>query len=138
VVLHGKPLKTPSFNVVLLGDINIFDFTTPMKLQASTTNKLMLSFHDLDCRSVTKSSYPRSNNDTNQLIPSWGSPTTRHMYHLNLAYVNSPPGFSRPERVHANREHRYTTVQPLATEGTRYSRHLSTPIMWWPFWYWSD
>jgi hypothetical protein len=47
-------------------------------------------------------------------------------------------GFSRPEWVHANREDRYTTVWPLATEGTRYSRHLSTPIAWWPFWYWSD
>jgi hypothetical protein len=60
------------------------------------------------------------------------------MYHLTLAYVNSLPGFSRPERVHANREHRYTTVQPLDTEGTRYSRHLSIPIAWWPFWYWSN
>jgi hypothetical protein len=50
------------------------------------------------------------------------------MKHLTLAYVNLPPGFLRPDQVHANREHRYTTVQPLATEGTRYSRHLSTPI----------
>jgi hypothetical protein len=50
------------------------------------------------------------------------------MYHLTLAYVNSPPGFLRLDQVHANREHRYTTVQPLAMEGTRYSRHLSTPI----------
>jgi hypothetical protein len=39
-------------------------------------------------------------------------------------------GFLRPEWVLANREHRYSTVQPLATEGTRYSCHLSTPIMW--------
>jgi hypothetical protein len=45
-------------------------------------------------------------------------------------YVHSPPGFLRPDQVHANREHRYTTVQPLSTEGTRYSRHLSTPIVW--------
>jgi hypothetical protein len=44
---------------------------------------------------------------------------------------------SRPDRVHANREHRYTTVQPFATEGKRYSRHLSTPIACWTFWYWS-
>jgi hypothetical protein len=29
---------------------------------------------------------------------------------------------------YADRDYRYTTVQPLATEGTRYSRHLSTPI----------
>jgi hypothetical protein len=87
---------------------------------------------------VTKSSCPRSNGDPNRLIPSWGSPTTWHMYHLTLAYVNSPPGFSRPEWVHTIREHRYSTVQPLATEGTRYSHHLSTPIAWWPFWYWSD
>jgi hypothetical protein len=50
------------------------------------------------------------------------------MQHLTLAYVNLPLGFLRPDQVHANREHRYTTVQPLATEGTRYSRHLSTPI----------
>jgi hypothetical protein len=57
---------------------------------------------------------------------------------LTLAYVNSPPGFSRPEWVHANREHRYTTVQPHATEGTHYSRHIFTPIAWWPFSYWSD
>jgi hypothetical protein len=87
---------------------------------------------------VTKSSCPRSNNDPNRLIPNWGSPTTRHIYHLTLAYVNSPPGFSRLEWVHANREHRYSTVQPLAAEGTRYSCHLSTPIAWWPLWYWSD
>jgi hypothetical protein len=96
------------------------------------------SIHDLDGRAVTKSSYPRSNDDPNRLIPSWGSPTTRHMLHLTLAYVNSPLGFSRPEWVHANREHRYSTVQPLTMEGTRYSRHLSNPIVWWPFWYWSD
>jgi hypothetical protein len=50
------------------------------------------------------------------------------MWHLTLAYVNSTPGFLRLDQVQANREHRYTTVQPLATEGTRYSRHLSTPI----------
>jgi hypothetical protein len=37
-------------------------------------------------------------------------------------------GFLRPDQVHANREHRYTTVQPLATEGTLYYHHLSTPI----------
>jgi hypothetical protein len=50
------------------------------------------------------------------------------MYHLTLAYVNSPPGFLRPDQVHANQEYKYTTVQPLAMEGTRYSLHLSTPI----------
>jgi hypothetical protein len=44
VVLHGKPLKAPSFNDVLQGDIKIFYFLTPTKLQAGTTNKLMLSF----------------------------------------------------------------------------------------------
>ena len=96
------------------------------------------SFHQIaTCRAMTKSSFSRSNGDPNQLIPSWGSPSTRHMQHLTLAYVNSPPGFSRPDRVHANREHRYTTVEPLATEGTLYSRRLSTPIVCWPFWYWS-
>jgi hypothetical protein len=43
VVLHGKPLKAPSFNVVLQGDIKILYFPAPTKLQAGTTNKLMLS-----------------------------------------------------------------------------------------------
>jgi hypothetical protein len=53
--------------------------------------------------------------------------------------IHPPPlgalSFLRPDQVHANREHIYTTVQPLATEGTRYSRHLSTPIARWPLWY---
>jgi hypothetical protein len=44
VVLHGKPLKAPSLNIVLQKDIKIFNFPTPTKFQASTTNKLMLSF----------------------------------------------------------------------------------------------
>jgi shikimate kinase len=43
VVIHGKPLKAPSFNAILQGDVKIFDFPTPTKLQAGTTNKLMLS-----------------------------------------------------------------------------------------------
>jgi hypothetical protein len=51
------------------------------------------------------------------------------MEHLTLSYVNSPPGFLRLDQVHANREHIYTTVEPLATEGTCYSHHLSTPIV---------
>jgi hypothetical protein len=96
------------------------------------------SIHDLDCKSVTKSSYPRSNGNPKSINIQLGISNHTTYVALTLAYVNSPPGFSRPERVHANREHRYTTVQPLATEGTRYSRYLSTPIVWWPFWYWSD
>ena len=32
MVLHGKPLKAPSFNVVLHGDIEILYFLAPMKL----------------------------------------------------------------------------------------------------------
>jgi hypothetical protein len=47
---------------------------------------------------------------------------------LNLAYVNSHPGFSRPKWVPANREYSYSTVQPLATEGTRYSHHLPRSV----------
>jgi hypothetical protein len=43
VVLQGKPLKAPSFNVVLQEDIKILYFPAPTKLQAGTTNKLMLS-----------------------------------------------------------------------------------------------
>jgi hypothetical protein len=35
------------------------------------------------------------------------------MYHLTLAYVNSHPGFSRLEWVHANREHKYSTSSLL-------------------------
>jgi hypothetical protein len=43
VVLHGKPLKAPSFNAILQGDIKILYFPAPTKLQAGTINKLMLS-----------------------------------------------------------------------------------------------
>jgi hypothetical protein len=43
VVLHGKPLKAPPLNAILQRDIKVFDFPAPTKLQASTTNKLMLS-----------------------------------------------------------------------------------------------
>jgi hypothetical protein len=43
VVLHGKPLKAPSFNAILQRDIKIFDFPALTKLQAGTTNKLMMS-----------------------------------------------------------------------------------------------
>ena len=43
MVLHGKPLKAPSFNAVLEGDIKVFYFPPPAKLQTSTTDKLMLS-----------------------------------------------------------------------------------------------
>jgi hypothetical protein len=43
LVLHGKPLKEPPFNAVLQRDIKVFDFSAPTKLQAGTTNKLMLS-----------------------------------------------------------------------------------------------
>jgi hypothetical protein len=43
VVLHGKPLKVPPLNAVLQRDIKVFDFSAPTKLQAGTTNKLMLS-----------------------------------------------------------------------------------------------
>jgi hypothetical protein len=43
VILHGKPLKAPSFNVVLEGDIEVFYFPPLAKLQTGTTDKLMLS-----------------------------------------------------------------------------------------------
>jgi hypothetical protein len=43
VVLHGKLLKVPSLNAVLQRDIKIFDFPAPTKLQAGTTNKMVLS-----------------------------------------------------------------------------------------------
>jgi hypothetical protein len=43
VILHGKPLKAPSFNAVLEGDIKVLYFPPPAKLQTGTTDKLMLS-----------------------------------------------------------------------------------------------
>jgi hypothetical protein len=43
VILHGKPLKAPSFNAVLEGDIKVLYFPPPTKLQTGTTDKLMLS-----------------------------------------------------------------------------------------------
>jgi hypothetical protein len=44
VFLHGKPLKAPSLDTVLQRDIEIFILPSTAKLQASTANKLMLSF----------------------------------------------------------------------------------------------
>jgi hypothetical protein len=43
VVLHGKPLKAPSLDIVLQRDIKIFKLPASAKLQASTANNLMLS-----------------------------------------------------------------------------------------------
>jgi hypothetical protein len=52
VILHGKQLKVPSFNVVLEGDIKVFHFPPPVKLQTGTTDKLMLSFSHTGSRVV--------------------------------------------------------------------------------------
>jgi hypothetical protein len=43
VILHGEPLKAPSLDAVLEGDIKVFYFPPPAKLQIGTTDKLMLS-----------------------------------------------------------------------------------------------
>jgi hypothetical protein len=43
VILHGKPVKAPSFNDVLKRDVKVLHFPPPAKLQTGTTNKLMLS-----------------------------------------------------------------------------------------------
>jgi hypothetical protein len=43
-------------------------FITPLSSVTKSVNK-----------SVTKSACPRNNGDPNRLIPSWGSPATRHM-----------------------------------------------------------
>jgi hypothetical protein len=53
-------------------------------LRLSTWPILAIFYHPLSllvttCRSVTKSSCPRSNDNPNRLIPNWGSPTTQHM-----------------------------------------------------------
>jgi hypothetical protein len=57
---------------------------------------------------------------------------------LNPCICQLATGFLKTRMGLCQPRDRYTIVQPLATEGTRYSRHLSTPIVWWPFWYWSD
>jgi hypothetical protein len=43
VILHGEPLEAPSLDAVLEGDIKVFYFPPPAKLQTGTTDKLMLS-----------------------------------------------------------------------------------------------
>jgi hypothetical protein len=43
VILHGEPLEVPSLDAVLEGDIKVFYFPPPVKLQTGTTDKLMLS-----------------------------------------------------------------------------------------------
>ena len=42
MILHGEPLEAPSLDAVLEGDIEVFHFPPPTKLQTGTTNKLML------------------------------------------------------------------------------------------------
>jgi hypothetical protein len=43
VILHGEPLEAPSLDVVLEGDVKVFHFPPPAKLQTGTTDKMMLS-----------------------------------------------------------------------------------------------
>ena len=43
MVLHCKPLEAPSLNIVFQGDVKILNFSASTNLQASTSNKLMLS-----------------------------------------------------------------------------------------------
>jgi hypothetical protein len=43
VVCHDEPLKAPSFDTVLRGNIKILHFPSPTKLQTCAANKLVLS-----------------------------------------------------------------------------------------------
>jgi hypothetical protein len=43
VILHGEPLEAPSLDDVLEGDVKVFHFPPPAKLQTGTTDELMLS-----------------------------------------------------------------------------------------------
>jgi hypothetical protein len=47
---------------------------------------------------------------------------------LNSCICQPAPRFLKTTRIPATREHSYSTVQPLATEVTRYTRHLSRPV----------
>jgi hypothetical protein len=42
MIFHDEPLKTPSFNAVLEGDIEILHFPPSVELQTCAANKLML------------------------------------------------------------------------------------------------
>ena len=42
MISHDEPLKTPSLNAVLEGDVEILHFPPSVKLQTCATNKLML------------------------------------------------------------------------------------------------
>ena len=42
MVLHGKPLKAPSLNVVFQRNVEVLSLPASAKFQASTSNKLML------------------------------------------------------------------------------------------------
>jgi hypothetical protein len=43
VILHGEPLEAPSLDAILEGDIKVFHFPPPVKLQTGAADKLMLS-----------------------------------------------------------------------------------------------
>ena len=44
MIFHGEPLEAPSLDAVLEGDIEVFRFPPPTKLQTGTTNKLMMPY----------------------------------------------------------------------------------------------
>ena len=63
--------------------------------------------------------------------PSWGFLITRHMYNLILHISTSLPDPPILSHLHATREHSTHPIWPHSShEGTRYSRHLSTPSAW--------
>jgi hypothetical protein len=64
VILHGKPLKAPSFNVVLEGDIKVFYFPPLAKLQTGTIDKLMLSYGHTGSTVVKIPLEPKVRNDS--------------------------------------------------------------------------
>jgi hypothetical protein len=43
VILHNEPLKAPPLNAVLEGNVKVLCFSPATKLQACTTNELVLS-----------------------------------------------------------------------------------------------
>ena len=64
MILHGEPLEAPSLDAVLEGDVKVFHFPPPAKLQTGTTNKLMLSSNHTGPTVVKIPSEPKVGKDS--------------------------------------------------------------------------
>ena len=72
------------------------------------------SIHDLDCKSVTKSSYPRSNGDPESINTQLGISNHATYVALNPCISQLAPGFLETRTGSRDPRAQYPTIQELA------------------------